>query len=108
MVAAIDAENEVNVNNRGNGFTIKGSSSGPSVVLASNFAPGTSAADIQSALEAVAGEIVSCRVTSHHPVVTAEIACAERWGAENVVANFNNQKVGVGRCPYLFPYPKLV
>jgi ribose 5-phosphate isomerase RpiB len=99
MVAAIDAKRGVNVNNHGNGIAIKGTGSGPSIVLASNFAPGTSAADIQSALEAFAGEIVSCQVTSHHPVVTAEIACAERWGAENVVANFNNQKVRIERYP---------
>lgn len=62
-------------------------------MVGSNFAPGTTAADIQTALEPVAGEIVSCRITSQYPIVTAEIACAERSGAENVVAKFHNQKV---------------
>lgn len=38
---------------------------------------------------------MSCRITSQYPTVTAEIAFAERWGAENVVANFNNRKVCV-------------
>jgi hypothetical protein len=41
----------------------------------------------------VGGEVVSCRITSQAPTVTAEIAFAEKWGAENVIANYHNQKV---------------
>lgn len=66
-------------------------------MVGSNFAPGTTAADIQTALEPVAGEIVSCRITSQYPIVTAEIACAERSGAENVVAKFHNKKVRIAQ-----------
>lgn len=74
------------------GLSIKGAS-GPFVVVGSNFAPGTTAADIQSALESITGPMLSCRVISHSPSVTAEIAYAEKWSAENAVANFDNQMV---------------
>jgi hypothetical protein len=46
-------------------------------------------------LEPAGGEMVSCRVTSQYPVVTAEMIFAERWGAENVVANFNGRKASI-------------
>lgn len=98
LFAAVHAENgQANVRKAKNtGFSIKGAgSTGPYIVLGSNFAPGTTAADIQSALEPVGGEIVSCRITSQAPTVTAEIAFADKSGAENVVANFHNQKVGL-------------
>jgi hypothetical protein len=80
---------------RKNGIVIKGAGAGPFIVLGSNFAPGTTAADIQSALEPAGGEMVSCRVTSQYPVVTAEMIFAERWGAENVIANFNGRKASI-------------
>jgi hypothetical protein len=73
-------------------MTIKGAS-GPFVVIGSNFAPGTTAADIQSAIEPISGPMLTCRVTSHHPTVTAEFAFGEKWCAENAVANFHNQRV---------------
>lgn len=93
LIAALRPENgQANIRDNDVGITIKGAGSGPFVVLGSNFAPGTTAADIQSAFEPVGGQIVSCRITSQYPTVTAEIAFAERWGAENVVANFNNRK----------------
>lgn len=63
------------------------------MVVGSNFAPGTTAADIQSALEPVSGPMLSCRVIAQRPTVTAEFAFAEKWTAENVVANFHNQRV---------------
>ncbi|KAJ5738926.1 hypothetical protein N7493_002081 [Penicillium malachiteum] len=73
------------------GLSIKGAS-GPFVVIASNFAPGTTAADIQSALEPLSGPMLSCRVTSHNPEVVAELAFDEKWNAENAIANFHNQR----------------
>jgi hypothetical protein len=73
-------------------MTIKGAS-GPFVVIGANFAPGTTAADIQSAIEPISGPMLTCRVTSHHPTVTAEFAFSEKWCAENAVANFHNQRV---------------
>lgn len=75
------------------GMSIKGASSGPFVVIGSNFAPGTTAADIQSALEPVCGSVMNCWIISQYPAVTAEITFAEKWSAENTVANFHNQKV---------------
>ncbi|PYI13407.1 DUF185-domain-containing protein [Aspergillus violaceofuscus CBS 115571] len=79
---------------RGNkvGMTIKGAGSGPSVVVGSNFAPGTTAADIQAALEPVAGPVLSCWVITQHPAVSAEITFAERQGADSAIANFHNQR----------------
>lgn len=62
--------------------------------MGSNFAPGTTAADIQSALEPVAGRMLSCWVTSSHPTVTAEMEFADKAAADIVIANFHNQKVG--------------
>ena len=75
-------------------MSIRGmASSGPFVVVASNFAPGTTAADIEAALMPVGGEVQSCRLLSSVPTVMAEIVFTERDGAENVIATFNNQKV---------------
>lgn len=37
--------------------------------------------------------MLSCRVTQHYPSVAVELAYADKWTAENVVANFHNQKV---------------
>lgn len=63
------------------------------MVIGSNFAPGTTAADIQSTLEPMSGQILKCWVTSHEPTVTAEITFAEKWAAENAIANLHNQRV---------------
>ncbi|GAD95944.1 conserved hypothetical protein [Paecilomyces variotii No. 5] len=93
LVAALQPENgQATVRGSGIGISIKGAGSGPFVVIGSNFAPGTTAADIQSALEPVAGAMVSCKVVSTYPAVSAEMAFAERQGAETVVANFHNQR----------------
>ncbi|RHZ71316.1 hypothetical protein CDV55_108487 [Aspergillus turcosus] len=74
------------------GMTIRGAGSGSFVVIGSNFAPGTTAADIQSAIEPLSGQILSCWITSQHPTVAAEITFADKWSAENAIANFHNQK----------------
>ncbi|KAF7717322.1 Uncharacterized protein PECH_002015 [Penicillium ucsense] len=92
LQAAIESSNhQAALRSAPTGISIKGSS-GPFVVVGSNFAPGTTAADIQSVIEPVAGPMLTCRVISHHPGVTAEFAFAERWCAENAVANFHNQR----------------
>ncbi|GKZ40460.1 hypothetical protein AbraIFM66951_000224 [Aspergillus brasiliensis] len=92
LLSALNPESgQANVRN-GGGLTIKGVGSGPFVVVGSNFAPGTTAADIQSALEPVSGRILRCWVISQHPVVTAEITFAERQAAEGAIANFHNQR----------------
>lgn len=86
-------------------FNIRGRASEPCVVIGSNFAPGTTAADIQSALEPVGGTMINCRVISSHPAVTAEMTFADQRGAKSVVSNFDNQTVrqlyacfGVSHC----------
>ena len=66
---------------------------GPYVVIASNFAPGTTAADIEAAMQPIGGEVRSCKLASASPTVMAELIFEEKEGAENVIATFNNQKV---------------
>jgi len=77
------------------------SNTGPFVVLASNFAAGTTAADIEAAMIPVGGEVLQCRLLSARPTVLCEIVFRELEGAENVIATFNNQKVcqnGIAGC----------
>jgi hypothetical protein len=62
-------------------------------VVASNFAPGTTGADIQSALEPIGGEMQSCRIITATPTVIAEMIFTDKAGAEMVVNTFNNQMV---------------
>lgn len=93
MSALDPASGQSNIRDNTGGLSIKGASSGPFVIVGSNFAPGTTAADIQSALEPISGPVLNCWITSQYPAVTAEITFAEKWSAENIVANFHNQKV---------------
>ncbi|WEW59806.1 hypothetical protein PRK78_005286 [Emydomyces testavorans] len=74
-------------------LNIKGRAVGPTVVLGSNFAPGTTAEDIQSAFEPVGGRMMRCRLVSTYPAVMAEMMFADRRGADDVVTKFNNQKL---------------
>ncbi|KAF9886693.1 hypothetical protein FE257_011207 [Aspergillus nanangensis] len=92
MSALNPGSGQANVRSGAAGLSIKGASSGPFVVLGSNFAPGTTAADIQSAVEPVTGQILNCWITSQHPAVTAEISFAEKSAAEGAIANFHNQR----------------
>jgi hypothetical protein len=66
---------------------------GPYVVMAKNFALGTTAADIDSAMTPVGGVTTSCRLISEKPTVIAEIVFETKEGADNVVETFNNQNV---------------
>lgn len=79
-------------------ISIRGIAAGPYLVIGSNFAPGTTAADIQSAMVPSGGEMQSCKVTSYHPTVTAEMIFAEKASAHSVIATFNNKKVEAQRC----------
>lgn len=67
---------------------------GPYVVVASNFAPGTTAADIESAMVPSGGELQSCRIITAAPTVMAEMIFGEKRNAETVIDTFNNKKVG--------------
>ncbi|KAJ5771728.1 hypothetical protein N7520_002257 [Penicillium odoratum] len=73
------------------GLSINGAS-GPFVVMGSNFAPGTTAADSQSALKATSDPMLTCRVISHKPTVTAKFAFENKWNAGNVVASLHHQR----------------
>lgn len=81
------------------GFSIKGvANGGPTTVLASNFAPGTTAADIEAVMRDHAhtesgGELVSCRLITSNPTVVVELICSDKEGANNVIATFNGKKV---------------
>ena len=62
-------------------------------MVAQNFAPGTTAADIESVMADVGGKITSCRLTASNPTVIAEMVFEEKSGAEEVIETFNNKKV---------------
>ncbi|KAK4447024.1 hypothetical protein QBC34DRAFT_142055 [Podospora aff. communis PSN243] len=85
------------------GLTIRGLA-GPYVVLAQNFAPGTTAADIESALTPIGGLIERCRIIKTTPIVIAEITFESKEGAENVVATLDGQTAD-GRILKVFHKP---
>jgi hypothetical protein len=75
------------------GFSIRGvATGGPFTVVASNLAPGTTAADVVAAM-APFGEIQSCKLMSAAPTVVVEIVFESRESADKVISTFNNQKV---------------
>ncbi|KAK6866203.1 RNA-binding protein [Apiospora arundinis] len=88
---------------RGGGLTIRGLA-GPYAVLAQNFAPGTTAADIESAMTPVGGLVSSCKIIKTHPLVIAEIVFESREGAEQAIATFNNQTAD-GRILHVYMKP---
>lgn len=73
-------------------ISIRGAA-GPYVVIGSNFAPGTSAADIEHALLSVGGEMQSCRILKASPTVVAEMVFAEKTNAQSIIDTFNGKKV---------------
>ncbi|KAI9729711.1 MAG: hypothetical protein M1834_006662 [Cirrosporium novae-zelandiae] len=85
------------------GMNIKGIAASY-VVVAQNFAPGTTAADIESAMGSLGGEIISCRVITSNPTVIAEIQFADKSGAETIITTFNNQ-LADGRKLHLYLKP---
>ncbi|KAI1761462.1 hypothetical protein GGR53DRAFT_505596 [Hypoxylon sp. FL1150] len=100
--------NQVNVRQpqalpAGQGITIRGLA-GPFAVMAQNFAPGTTAADIESAMTPVGGLVTSCRLVKSHPIVIAEIVFESKEGADRVIATFNNQTAD-GRTIHVYLKP---
>lgn len=82
------------------GFNIKGvATGGPTTVIASNFAIGTTAADIEAVMMPIAaereGQILSCRLISSKPTVMVEINVDRRDAAQSIVDMFNGKKVCV-------------
>ncbi|ERF75786.1 hypothetical protein EPUS_01616 [Endocarpon pusillum Z07020] len=90
----------------GSGLSIRGTA-GPFVVQASNFAPGTTAADIEAAMHTVAIDatgnsgLVTCRILTNNPTVMAEMIFSERYIADKVVETFNNEKAD-GRILHVY------
>ncbi|KAK1243165.1 hypothetical protein MKX07_003793 [Trichoderma sp. CBMAI-0711] len=85
------------------GMTIRGLA-GPFAVMAQNFAPGTTAADVESAMTPVGGEMLSCEVVKTHPFMIVEMVFASREGGERVIETFNN-KTADGRILKVYPKP---
>ena len=101
LYAALQSDStdeQMNILGASRGLTIRGAA-GPFVVVASNFAPGTTASDIQASMEPLGQEIISCRLISAQPTVLAEIVFADKEGAEMTIATFNNQKVRRSTLP---------
>lgn len=71
---------------------------GPFCVVAKNLAPGTTAADIESAMTPMGGVVVSSVIIADRPKVIAEIVFETKEGADNVVETFDNQNVGYLSC----------
>ncbi|SPJ73658.1 uncharacterized protein FTOL_03388 [Fusarium torulosum] len=111
MDTSVDAPQQVNIikpkgkgsNNSSLGMTIRGLA-GPFTIMAQNFAPGTTPADIESAMTPIGGEIVSCRIVKSKPILIFEMAFASREGGERVIETFND-KTADGRI--IKVYPKL-
>ncbi|WYZ40269.1 hypothetical protein EsH8_IV_000610 [Colletotrichum jinshuiense] len=85
------------------GLSIRGLA-GPFAVMAQNFAPGTTAADIESAMTPVGGEMLSCRIIKTSPLIVAEMVFATKEGGDAVIATFNNQTAD-GRIIKVYPKP---
>ncbi|KAL7941962.1 hypothetical protein V8C42DRAFT_333181 [Trichoderma barbatum] len=85
------------------GMTIRGLA-GPFAILGQNFAPGTTAADVESAMTPVGGEMVSCEVVKTQPFMIVEMVFASREGGERVIEMFNN-KTADGRILKVYAKP---
>ncbi|KAK8090290.1 hypothetical protein PG997_005251 [Apiospora hydei] len=101
--AAVPQMNIQNAPAAPRGLTIRGLA-GPYAVMAQNFAPGTTAADIESAMTPVGGLVQSCKIIKTHPLVIAEIVFESREGAELAIATFNNQTAD-GRILHVYMKP---
>jgi hypothetical protein len=84
------------------GMTIRGLA-GPFAIMAQNFAPGTTAADIESAMTPVGGEMVSCEIVKTQPFIVVEMAFASREGGEKIIETFNNKTVGARTFSLIYP-----
>jgi hypothetical protein len=76
------------------GMSIRGLA-GPCCIRAQNFAPGTTAADIESAMTPIGGKVLKCSIVTNVPTVVAEIVFESKEGADMVIETFNNQTVSI-------------
>jgi hypothetical protein len=63
--------------------------------MASNFAPGTTAADIESVMRSVGGDLQFCRLIAATPTVIAEMGFTNAEDADKVIETFNNKRVSL-------------
>ncbi len=89
-----NANGQANVQGTGGEITIRGLA-GPYTVVGSNFAPGTTAADIEAAMLPIGGQMQDCKIVTKVPNVVAEMVFAEKSQADNVIATFNNKKASL-------------
>ncbi|KAL8813566.1 MAG: hypothetical protein Q9200_000175 [Gallowayella weberi] len=68
-----NANTHASIRDDGAEISIRGLA-GPYTVIGSNFAPGTTAADIRAAMFPIGGEMQDCRIVSKTPTVEAEMA----------------------------------
>ncbi|CZT15731.1 uncharacterized protein RCC_01565 [Ramularia collo-cygni] len=74
-----------------NSFNVRGAASEQYIVIAENFAPGTTAADIESVMIDAGGEVNYVRLINGDPVI-AEMSFVKREGAETVIDTFDGKK----------------
>lgn len=72
---------------------IKGAASGPYTVVAQNFAPGTTAQDIEAVMLKVGGDMTACKLVSSAPTVIAEMTFVDKSGGQDVIDTFNGKQV---------------
>ncbi|KAI7683766.1 hypothetical protein KC353_g21363, partial [Hortaea werneckii] len=101
---SFDSASDAKSNGRDVGLNIRGAASGPHVIRAQNFAPGTTAADIESVMQNIGGPTHYCKLVASNPTVIAEMSFEERSGAEKVIEMFNNKKAD-GRTLYVYFEP---
>jgi len=64
------------------------------VIVAQNFAPGTTSSDIESVMAPDPAQcLISSRLVAMNPTVIAELTFGSRTAAEEVVQRFNNKYV---------------
>ncbi|TKX26357.1 putative nucleic acid binding protein 8 [Elsinoe australis] len=80
-------------------ISIRGAA-GPYTVIAQNFAPGTTAADIASVISSIGGPLENCKLVTSNPTVVAEMVFADKQKADLVISSFNGKKAD-GRVLYV-------
>lgn len=94
--SSADAAQQVNIVSKpaaaAPSFSIRGIA-GPFCVMAQNFAKGTTAADVESAMTPIGGPMDSCKVIKTEPFILVEMLFSSKEGGERVIETFNNQTV---------------
>lgn len=83
---------------RDSGISIRGLA-GPFSVLGQNFAPGTTAADVESAMTPIGGEMVICKVIKTQPFMVIEMVFSSREGGQRVIETFDNKTASLLLTP---------